>query len=62
MVCSQADEGCPFVAGAFKRISLPYLDPKEFDDTEFEGIKYLEKVKEIGREMLYMASKITKNN
>lgn len=60
MVCSQADEGCPFVAGAFKRISLPYLDPKEFDETEFEGIKYLEKVKEIGREMLYMASKIAK--
>ena len=60
MVCSQADEGCPFVAGAFKRISLPYLDAKEFDDTEFESIKYLEKVKEIGREMLYMVSKTTK--
>jgi protein-tyrosine-phosphatase len=60
MVCSQADEGCPLVAGAFKRISLPYLDPKEFDDTEFESIKYLEKVKEIGIEMLYMISKITK--
>ncbi len=61
MVCSQADEGCPIVAGSFNRISLPYLDPKEFDDTEFESIKYLEKVKEIGREMLYMTSKITKN-
>ena len=60
MVCSQADKGCPFVAGAFKRISLPYLDPKEFDDTELESIKYLEKVKEIGREMLYTLSKITK--
>jgi arsenate reductase len=60
MVCSQADEGCPFVAGAFKRISLPYLDPKEFDDTELESIKYLEKVKEIGIEMLYMISKIIK--
>ncbi|MFZ4798552.1 MAG: protein-tyrosine-phosphatase [Bacteroidia bacterium] len=56
MVCTHADEGCPFVAGAFKRISLPYLDPKEFDDTELESIKYLEKVKEIGREMLYMFS------
>jgi len=56
MVCSQADEGCPFVSGAFKRISLPYLDPKEFDDTELESIKYLEKVKEIGREMLYIFS------
>ena len=61
MVCSQADEGCPFVTGAFKRISLPYLDPKEFDDTELESIKYLEKVKEIGREMLYMLSKTAKN-
>lgn len=60
MVCSQADEGCPFIAGAYKRISLPYLDPKEFDDTELESIKYLEKVKEIGREMLYTVSKITK--
>jgi hypothetical protein len=39
---------------------LPYLDAKEFDDTEFESIKYLEKVKEIGREMLYMVSKTTK--
>jgi len=61
MVCSQADEGCPFVTGAYKRISLPYLDPKEFDDTELESIKYLEKVKEIGREMLYMLSKTAKN-
>lgn len=59
MVCSQADVGCPFVAGSFKRISLPYLDPKEFDDTEFEGIKYLEKVKEIGREMLFMMKKLS---
>lgn len=58
MVCTQADEGCPLVIGSYKRISLPYLDPKEFDDTEFESIKYLEKVKEIGREMLYMTSKI----
>lgn len=61
MVCSHADEGCPFVAGSFKRISLPYLDPKEFDDTELEGIKYLEKVKEIGREMLFMM-KLLGNN
>ena len=60
IVCSQADEGCPFVAGASKRISLPYIDPKEFDDTEFESFKYLEKVKEIGRDMLYMTSKIKK--
>ena len=58
MVCSQADDGCPFVSGAFKRVSLPYLDPKEFDDTEFESIKYAEKIKEIGIQVLFMASKV----
>jgi protein-tyrosine-phosphatase len=54
MVCSQADEGCPFVYGSYKRISLPYLDPKVFDDTEIEMTKYAVKVNEIGREMLFI--------
>ena len=54
LVCNSADKGCPIVAGAFRRISLPYLDPKEFDDTNLEKEKYLEKVNEIGREMLFI--------
>jgi arsenate reductase len=54
LVCNSADKGCPIVAGAFKRISLPYLDPKDFDDTNLEKEKYLEKVNEIGREMLFI--------
>jgi arsenate reductase len=54
MVCNSADKGCPFVAGAFKRVSLPYLDPKAFDNTDLEKEKYLEKVSEIGREMLFI--------
>ncbi len=54
MVCNSADQGCPIVAGAFKRVSLPYLDPKAFDDTDLEKQKYLEKVSEIGREMLFI--------
>lgn len=54
LVCNSADKGCPIVAGAFKRISLPYLDPKDFDDTNLEKEKYLEKVSEIGREMLFI--------
>jgi len=54
MVCNSADKGCPFVAGAFKRISLPYLDPKSYDNTDLEKQKYLEKVSEIGREMLFV--------
>jgi len=54
MVCNSADKGCPIVAGAFRRISLPYLDPKDFDDTHLEKEKYSEKVSEIGREMLFI--------
>ncbi|MFA9212303.1 MAG: protein-tyrosine-phosphatase [Candidatus Methylacidiphilales bacterium] len=54
MVCNSADKGCPLVAGAFKRISLPYLDPKTYDDTDLENEKYLEKVSEMGREMLFV--------
>lgn len=54
MVCSQADEGCPFVPGVFKRFSLPYQDPKDFDDTDREAPAYDEKVREIGREMVFV--------
>lgn len=54
MVCSQADEGCPVVFGADARVSLPYEDPKNFDDTPDESKAYDEKVREIGREMLYV--------
>jgi hypothetical protein len=32
MVCSEADEACPFVKGATFRLSIPYLDPKIYDD------------------------------
>ncbi len=58
MVCSHADQNCPMVSGATQRISLPYLDPKAFDNTDQESQAYQDKVMEIGREMLYVASKL----
>lgn len=58
MVCSDADQGCPVVLGASKRFSLPYEDPKMYDDTEFEELKYDERVKEIGTEIFFMYSLI----
>lgn len=58
MVCSEADEGCPVVFGSDFRLSLPYQDPKEFDGTELEEMKYDERVRQIGREMLYLLSQI----
>jgi arsenate reductase (thioredoxin) len=56
MTCSHADENCPFIPGATKRIALTYDDPKAFDGTSLEEAKYTERVSEIGREILYAFS------
>jgi len=61
MVCNHADKACPVVSGASHRISLPYLDPKEYDDTPMEDQMYSEKVDEIGREILYLLHHVSKN-
>ena len=41
MVCSSADDACPFVPGAQIRISLPFEDPKVADGTPEEAEAYL---------------------
>ena len=58
MTCSDADENCPFIPGAEKRIPLRYDDPKEFDDTPLEAQKYDERSRQIAAEMFYLFSKI----
>lgn len=58
MTCSHADENCPFIPGADVRIPLTYDDPKDFDGTPLEEEKYRERVREIGREMLYAFSRV----
>lgn len=58
MTCSQADEGCPFVPGAEKRIPITYEDPKTFDDTPQQAEKYSERSKQIASEMFYVFSQI----
>lgn len=58
MTCSQADEACPFVPGAARRLSLPYGDPKEADDTPQEASRYDERSKQIATEMLYCFSQV----
>ncbi|WP_435007935.1 hypothetical protein P12x_005200 [Tundrisphaera lichenicola] len=52
MVCGEADAACPFVKGAALRVSMPYLDPKIYDDSRFETTKYDERRDDIGRLML----------
>lgn len=56
MTCTHAEENCPVVTGAAARISLPYDDPKDYDGTSQESIKYRERVMEIGREILFLFS------
>ena len=60
MTCSQADGGCPFIAGAEKRIPITYEDPKAFDGTDLMNKKYAERSLEIAAEMNYVFSKIKK--
>ncbi|MFD2602589.1 protein-tyrosine-phosphatase [Flavobacterium suzhouense] len=60
MTCSQADGGCPFIAGAEKRIAITYEDPKEFDNSPQQVEKYNERSLQIGLEMFYVFSQIRK--
>ena len=54
MSCSHADENCPFIPGAEKRISLPYEDPKAYDNTADEAKIYDERSIQIATEMEYV--------
>ena len=58
MTCSQADAGCPFIAGAEKRIPITYDDPKAFDGTGQQEEKYLERSRQIASELFYVFSNI----
>lgn len=58
MTCSQADEGCPFVPGAEKRIPITYDDPKAFDNSPQQAEKYSERSKQIATELFYVFSQI----
>lgn len=53
MTCSEADENCPFIPGAGARIPLTYEDPKVADDTAKEKERYDERLRQIGRELLW---------
>ena len=58
MTCSQADGGCPFIAGAEKRIPITFQDPKISDNTPEQSQVYAERSLEIANEMFYVFSMI----
>ena len=59
MTCSQADGGCPFIAGAEKRIPITFEDPKVSDGTPEQSKVYAERSLQIAAEMVYVFSKIS---
>ncbi|UQB69372.1 protein-tyrosine-phosphatase [Epilithonimonas zeae] len=60
LTCSQADGGCPFIAGAEKRIPITFEDPKISDNTAQQPLVYAERSLHIASEMFYVFSKIKK--
>jgi arsenate reductase len=58
LTCSQADGGCPFIAGAETRIPITFEDPKAFDNTPLQAEKYQERSLQIATEMFYVFSQI----
>ncbi len=60
MTCSNADQGCPFIAGAEKRIPVKFEDPKTSDGTPEMDETYAKRSLEIASEMYYVFSKISK--
>ena len=58
ITCSDADENCPYIPKAEKRIALRYDDPKSYDDTPIESEKYDERSLQIASEIFYVFSQI----
>lgn len=58
MTCTDADKNCPAIIGA-TRISLPYRDPKEADDTPEEAARYDERCLQIATEMLWVFQQVS---
>ncbi|GGG90271.1 arsenate reductase [Parapedobacter pyrenivorans] len=58
MTCSQADGGCPFIAGAEKRIPITFEDPKISDGTPEQVQVYAESSLQIAQEMFHVFSRV----
>lgn len=59
MTCGHADENCPFIPGALKRIPFRFDDPKAYDDTDLEAVKYDERSLDIASEIFYLMKSIS---
>ena len=62
MTCNSANEACPLVLGAEKRIPITFEDPKAFDNTPQQAEKYHERSVQIATELLYVFSQLKKEH
>ena len=60
MTCSHADENCPIIPGAEKRILMSYEDPKKYDNSNLEAAMYAACSLQIACEMYHVFSAINK--
>lgn len=60
LTCSQANESCPFIAGADKRFPVTFEDPKYADGTSSEEQVYQAKSREIAASLFYIFSQLHK--
>jgi arsenate reductase (thioredoxin) len=58
MTCGEAEENCPFIPNVDLRIATTYEDPKEYDNTAMQDVKYDERCKQIALETLYVFSQV----
>ena len=58
MMCSDAEENCPFIPGVELRVGTTYNDPKEFDNSPLQDTKYDERCRQIALETFYVFSKV----
>lgn len=58
LTCDSANEACPFIPGAEKRIPITFEDPKAFDNTPQQALKYNESSLQIATELFYVFSQI----
>lgn len=58
LTCDSANEACPIVIGAEKRIPVTFEDPKAFDNTPQQEEKYNERSLQIATELFYIFSLI----
>lgn len=56
MTCGEAEENCPFIPGTEMKVATTYEDPKKFDDSPLQDLKYDERCRQIALEIFYMFS------